>query len=428
MLRPFLISRPRRATRPLDARPLRAARPTPRLPGIALAVALLTSTSCGSEATDTSRQPMVRDSAGITIVENVDPAATPAVWTLDATPRVEIGTMDGDAAYQLYRVQTGRVLADGRIAVLEQGGHRVRVYGPDGRWLADWGGQGGGPGEFEVPTLLGRWPGDSVAVWDGRPRRLTLFDTDGAFGRTLSLTGADDGAPMNLLGIFEGGTLLASRSGFGDGIPNGVIRPDMDLFVLSGEGQVLSELGTFPGERSAIVVGEASIEVFKDPFQPRLIAAPVGDRIVVAVTDRHRLEMRSRDGPLERLVDLGAGRRVFTDAARAAFVEREVAEAPEEGRAGARRRFEALPLPDTLPLIDALMTDDERVWARPFHEANGATPATWLVLDVDGRLTARVEVPAGMRVLDVGGDYLLGLVTDEMDVERVQMLELRRGG
>ncbi len=42
--------------------------------------------------------------------------------------------------------------AAGNLYVTDQDNHRVAVFAPDGTPLAQWGSQGSGPGEFDVPT------------------------------------------------------------------------------------------------------------------------------------------------------------------------------------------------------------------------------------------------------------------------------------
>jgi hypothetical protein len=37
-----------------------------------------------------------------------------------------------------------------------------------------------------------------------------------------------------------------------------------------------------------------------------------------------------------------------------------------------------------------------------------------------------VELPAGLRVLEIGGDYVLGVWNDELDVQHVRLHRLDR--
>lgn len=91
--------------------------------------------ACGAgDRADTA--PVVRDSAGITIVENSAPAWRPGEgWRIAAEPEVEIGVLEGEAPYQLYRVRDAVRLPDGRIVIANGGSNELRYFAPDGRWL-----------------------------------------------------------------------------------------------------------------------------------------------------------------------------------------------------------------------------------------------------------------------------------------------------
>lgn len=65
-------------------------------------------------------EPIVRDSAGIRIVESSAPAWDGDGWHLSDTPEVVIGRREGDERYLFGSIGGGLVLADGRIAVLDR--------------------------------------------------------------------------------------------------------------------------------------------------------------------------------------------------------------------------------------------------------------------------------------------------------------------
>lgn len=57
----------------------------------------------------------------------------------------------------------------------------------------------------------------------------------------------------------------------------------------------------------------------------------------------------------------------------------------------------------------------------------GEGPAVWTVFDPGGRIQGLVETPPGLDVLEIGADYVLGRVTDELGVEYVHVWALDRG-
>lgn len=96
--------------------------------------------------------------------------------------------------------------------------------------------------------------------------------------------------------------------------------------------------------------------------------------------------------------------------------------------------FGTLVLPDVVPGFDRILASaDGVVWLSPYDEPYGMSQGEgrvreWLVFDVGGRWLGEVELPdpARFRPMEVGADYVLGVWTDDLDVEYVQKYEIRR--
>ena len=58
---------------------------------------------------------------------------------------------------------------------------------------------------------------------------------------------------------------------------------------------------------------------------------------------------------------------------------------------------------------------------------SGANPV-WTVFNPEGRVLGFVETPAGLDIYEIGEDYILGLATDELGVEYMQVWALERSG
>jgi hypothetical protein len=87
-------------------------------------------------------QSVVRDSAGVTIVDNEMPQPDSRLtWSISADPTLSIGTLEGEEAYQLFRVSDAMRLDDGRIVVVNGGSNEMRVFDAAGVHLASWGGE-----------------------------------------------------------------------------------------------------------------------------------------------------------------------------------------------------------------------------------------------------------------------------------------------
>ena len=187
---------------------------------------------------------MVWDSAGVIIVDNAHSAPDSRLsWKVGTQPSLSIGAVDSGEADQLFGVTDATRLSDGKIVIANSGSNELRVFSPDGSHAGTWGGQGEGPGEFTVysPTAVVSWPGDSVAAPNPWALRLSIFDTDGNYGRDVSL-GA--GFP-DCVGLLADGRIVAKApSANATVIGNaGIARWDAEWAILAGDEQRESALG-----------------------------------------------------------------------------------------------------------------------------------------------------------------------------------------
>lgn len=74
--------------------------------------------------------------------------------------------------------------------------------------------------------------------------------------------------------------------------------------------------------------------------------------------------------------------------------------------------------------VDAPGADGD-IWVREYDRRPGG-PQEWLIFDADGRFTCRADLPfaESWDVYELGPDYVLGLETDELDVEHVRRYRL----
>ena len=87
-----------------------------------------------------------------------------------------------------------------------------------------------------------------------------------------------------------------------------------------------------------------------------------------------------------------------------------------------------MPMPPTMPAFTDFLLDSEgNLWVKRFHpsweEGN-----RWGVFSPDGEFYGNVDMPIGLEVMDITADYVLGVTRDDLDVERVELLALRRPG
>jgi DNA-binding beta-propeller fold protein YncE len=100
------------------------------------------------------------------------------------------GTTPGRFGYPTDAV----VDSHGNFLVSEYGENdRIQVFGPDGRWLRQWGGHGYEPGEFLRPRALAIDEQDHLYVADSCNHRIQVFDTEGTLLRSWGRRGSGPG-------------------------------------------------------------------------------------------------------------------------------------------------------------------------------------------------------------------------------------------
>lgn len=384
-------------------------------------------TACGDAGP--GARPVIRDSAGVTIAENVAPAWGEGGWRIDPDPVVDIGVLEGEEVYQLFRVTGARRLSGGRIVVANSGTHELRFYGPDGRYEGASGREGGGPGEFRRLELLGLLAGDTIVTYDGSQERISIFGPDGRYVRAVPLTGSESSIVYRPLGMFADRSILVMQSlAFRPGdLPEGVNRTDTRFYHLDPEGAVLDTAGVFPGpEMYGRAVGTGFFMTAL-PFGRSPSAAVAADRFFFGNGSSYQITRYRQDGSpdmiLRRVAD---GRPVTAEALEAVKAER-LRDAPGDNW---RRRYEVVfeeaPIAETMPAYRGfVLGDDGHLWVRAYELPGGATDG-WTIFDPSGVMLGDVELPEGMRLLQAGADFVLGLWQDDLEVEHVRLFRLDR--
>lgn len=380
------------------------------------------------EAPSSGGTPVVRseDSLGIA-VQIVDWAATlESTDTVSLTqPIVRVGVIEGDVDYEFDRVAAIVPLGERGFAVADGGRRDIRVFGWDGELLSSFGQQGDGPGEFQFLTAFA-YRGDSIAAYDRRNGRVTLFSVDDGGFRSLTLhTEGGRGAPT-MLGVFADGRILARQRRLGS--PDGMSRTPFDVYVYSPVAEVHAIIGEFPGDESFARQSEGFAMVIAAPFPSLTFGSPTDDELVVAdgaipAFTRWRPDgsmlarWRSSESKMPLLADLREAHRdsllqdnPFSAGMAAAYAD------------GLRD----LPYPDSLPFFSGMTTDRTgRVWLSRVRPGE-ATPV-WAIIERDGRVSRFVRTRSRVSILTVTETRVFVVATDALDVEYVEVYELPGG-
>ena len=84
-----------------------------------------------------------------------------------------------------------------------------------------------------------------------------------------------------------------------------------------------------------------------------------------------------------------------------------------------RRHLQSVPVAEHLSAFDRVMSDASgHLWVEEYLLSWGRLSARpWTVFDPEGKGLGFVETPAGLEILEIGEDYILGTTRDERHVE-----------
>ncbi len=197
-------------------------------------------------------------------------------------------------------------------------------------------------------------------------------------------------------------------------------------------GDTLGEMDVLPGQEMIYRGhrdGEMTVMTSTEPlFGHTEHEAAVGDRFVAGVTDHFQLRVYGADGRLERLIRAPSRERPVTQEEWDRVLQDELAASEDtpEARRAVQEQAELAPAPEVRPAFDQFVADGEHyLWVGPYRPEPGPTVA-WTIVDIDGPILGTVEVPRNLRILEVGADYILGSVRDDLGVETVRLYRLER--
>ncbi len=388
-----------------------------------VAMATLAIVGCANPDSSDSA-PTVSDSAGVRIVDYSAPPSPESTWTIEETPAVELGL--GPVEPDLFfNVTTARVQPNGNILVVDGGAGELKYFGPDGDWIRTVGTEGEGPGEFRQITGAGAFSADSLAVYDIRLRRLSVFDSAGSYFRQFNLA-VGEGTPAGVFhGILRDGSTVSQGFSSGDG--TGRSFQTIPLYHFSRGGDYLGEFPRGWVSDNYIEQMEGGIWFTTPPFIRGIAALVGGESLLLADAIEHRFDLWDanrthqlsirRNDPIpavtRELLDLEVGR-LLSD------IEN------ENSLARTRRAFAEMEMPETLPAFGRVeIADDGSIWVEDYRMYD-TDPSNWTVYGSDGLVLARLAWPQSFDAYQIGEDFILGRWTDEFGVNRIRLYRLNR--
>jgi sugar lactone lactonase YvrE len=153
-------------------------------------------------------------------------------WTRVTPPRPHVDGQFRQPTDVTWDTQGNIFISDGYV------NSRVAKFDPNGDWVKSWGEKGTKEGEFDTPHSIAADARGNIYVADRGNRRIQVFSPDGAFERSISVTGVPVPA--------------GARPAIGNPIPaeaTGTQAPGAPwaLCITPGPNQVLFTSDSYPG-------------------------------------------------------------------------------------------------------------------------------------------------------------------------------------
>ena len=238
----------------------------------------------------------VRDSTGITVVENYRSEWEDGEgWSVGPGVTLRLGLVDGDAAFQFDGITGLARTQDGGLVVADAGSQEVRFFDSSGSFKGKVGGEGEGPGEFLGLSGLGSGPNGTLWAYDFSLRRVTWL-TEG--GEVQDITSFGPEPPvLNAVGALPDGSFVLKQL-WGAAVVAGAtesgLRRDPVAYVRFGrDGALVDTVGMFPGRQIFLLDEDGRGVMATPPFARNSVGRPWGDGLVVGTQEGFELKKYS---------------------------------------------------------------------------------------------------------------------------------------
>lgn len=353
------------------------------------------------------------------------------VLSIDSIPLVDIGDeADGPHAEFSGYIRPA-LLSDGRIVVANGGSQELRIFDSTGAWLKTVGRSGAGPGEFTALGWLHVGVGDTLRTYDWSLLRVSVFSPEGVYQRGVMMGVDGGGGTLRPQGVLANGALVASTQKSIDMRSAAGVRRDTSmLFLYDPDGRLLDSLGNFPGSEAWINRTEQSVSVQNRPFGKHLMVVGHDASIYVGTADAPELTVLRPDGSAERVISWSAPARPVTPEIIDAYIVATVAGASrgrEDRSAGLTEMLKGAPYPNEMPTYSSiLLANDGSIWVGQYLPKGQGERQTFNVIDRSGAPLGPIELPPRFTPSQVTSDRIVGIWKDDDDVSHVRVHRLVR--
>ncbi len=341
-----------------------------------------------------------------------------------------IGQLNGLEEFVLVQVEGLSVGADGSMYVLDLHAGSIKQFDRTGQFVRHIGRQGEGPGEFRSLVDIGDQPNGGFSIWDSGNRRISVFDSAGAFVKGIRVPNGI--YSRRAFKVDTSGTYYVKIRGGPVRINSGGLMStsSFSYLRLTPEGQILDTL-SLPAATPPGGFETYTEEGLRLPFtrQEIYVLSPLG-YLVVGSNEEYSFEIRDPKGPIVVQRDDFEG---------VAVGREERQEWQHLARVLERQRGISISgIPDRKPAYRDLWVDsDGRIWVHKYVEAvkrdvpetrknrsGGLEPnLSWLepnVFDVyskDGEFLWCAQLPRRATLHASRGNLAWGVIRGDFDEE-----------
>lgn len=337
-------------------------------------------------------------------------------------PEIRIGEAFGPPEVAFGRITDIAVADDGTIFILDGQAKTVRSFSSTGEFLRSYGREGGGPGEFLMANTV---QVDSVlVVSDAQAARQTAFSIDGKVLGTSPIPRPANLQPATLTPLR--GDLLAVSTASQFGFVAGRLSHDPIVRVLVTD-PARNRFDTLFEYRSGAAIWhpvgrDLPFGVVQTDFGYAGAWDSAGDSLIVTgdgYTGAINWYCFAPDGMSEcGSANVGLAVRPVRERDRAALLET-VAERYE-----GNGRLTVSEIPEYWSVVNRLViADDGAAWVG--HTSAESTTQRWTVIDREGGIVRRIELPAGGRIHVVKRNRIYIASKDEFDAPYLVVYRMR---
>jgi hypothetical protein len=153
-----------------------------------------------------------------------------------------------------------------------------------------------------------------------------------------------------------------------------------------------------------------------------------GSRLYLGVPPHFQFDVIAADGSVEGILRASHLDLTVTEAARDGYrTQQRESQAGQRDPAGMERALQGVEFPATRPPFSQALVDGlDHLWVRHYRLPGAVGPEAWSVFHPEGHLLGLVEMPERLQVRQIGGDFVLGIWTDELDVRHIRLYSLER--